>query len=214
MLRLLVATRNQGKANEFSAMLGGQFAVSHLADTLDLPPVDETDDTFAGNAALKALAVSRALPDELVVADDSGLEVAAIGGAPGVRSARYAGDNATDADNVAKLLTELVRVPEGERSARFCCVLVLAREGRTLASFCGTVEGSIARAAKGAHGFGYDPVFIPTGQTHTFAEMGNDAKSRISHRAVAVRQLRTYIETEYLLTSDPATVRRPPAAQS
>ena len=176
-------------------MLGGQFAVSHLADTLDLPPIEETEDTFAGNAALKALAVSRALPDALVVADDSGLEVAALGGAPGVRSARYAGDNASDADNIAKLLLELARVPEGDRSARFCCVLVLAQEGRTLASFCGTVEGSIAHASKGAHGFGYDPVFIPVGQTHTFAEMGDDAKSRVSHRAAAVRQLRTYIKT-------------------
>ena len=195
MLSLLVATRNQGKANEFSAMLGGQFAVSHLADRLDLPPVDETEDTFAGNAALKALVVSKALPDQLVVADDSGLEVASLGGAPGVRSARYAGDDASDADNITKLLTDLARVPQGDRRARFCCVLVLAREGRTLASFCGTVEGAIARAPQGAHGFGYDPVFIPTGQTHTFAEMGDDAKSRISHRAAAIQQLRAYIET-------------------
>ena len=174
-------------------MLGGHFAVSHLADTLDLPPVEETGATFEENAALKALAVAKALPDVLIVADDSGLEVAALGGAPGVRSARYAGEQASDADNVAKLLAELARIPGADRRARFCCALVLARGGEVLVTFRGIVDGVIAEAVAGKGGFGYDPVFVPAGETRTFAELGDAAKNEISHRAVAVRQLRAYL---------------------
>ncbi|MGI8819727.1 MAG: RdgB/HAM1 family non-canonical purine NTP pyrophosphatase [Chthoniobacterales bacterium] len=204
MHSLLLATRNAHKTREFAAILGPGFEVTDLAAFPDQPPVDETGSTFEENATLKALASSRLLPGRLIVADDSGLEVDALGGAPGVHSARYAGENATDANNVAKLLAELARRPgfqpgSGLQSrspspARFVCVLALAEQGETIGIFRGAVEGNISEEPRGHDGFGYDPIFQPAGHHRTFAELGQAKKNAISHRARAIAQLREHFE--------------------
>ena len=195
MRQLVLATRNRHKTHEFAAMLGGEFTIRDVSERTDLPEVEESGRTFEENAALKAITISRYVPD-LVVADDSGLEVEALGGAPGVYSARYAGNGATDADNVAKLLAELTAHGiDDEATAQFRCVVAVARDGGVLRSFNGIVRGVIARRAAGSHGFGYDPIFKPENSHHTFAELGADAKNAISHRARAVAQLRLWLRT-------------------
>ncbi len=174
-------------------MLGPRFCIRDLTGRRDLPEVEETGSTFEENATLKAVTISRFVP-ELVVADDSGLEVDALGGAPGVYSARYAGEGAADSDNVAKLLAELARNGvTAEPAAQFCCVLAVAQTGKLLRTFEGIVRGAIARAAAGGGGFGYDPIFKPEGSQSTFAELGEAAKNGVSHRARAVAQLRDYL---------------------
>ncbi|MFN2507350.1 MAG: RdgB/HAM1 family non-canonical purine NTP pyrophosphatase [Chthoniobacterales bacterium] len=194
MHQLLLATRNPHKMREFAEILGPQFNLSDLAKLPEVPVVEETGRTFEENAILKALAVSRPAPG-LVVADDSGLEVAALGGDPGVYSARYASASASDEQNVAKLLSRLQQVDPDRRNpfARFCCVLALASAGKLLRIFSGTVAGLIVSPARGKSGFGYDPVFVPEGFTETFAELGAGEKNRISHRARAIAQLRDYL---------------------
>ena len=195
MRQLLLATRNPHKTREFAAMLGGELTIRDVSGRTDLPEVEESGRTFEENAALKAVTISRYVPD-LVVADDSGLEVEALGGAPGVYSARYAGNGATDADNVAKLLAELTAHGiDDEATAQFRCVLVVAHDGGVLRSFNGVVRGVIAWRPAGSHGFGYDPVFKPENSEQTFAELGADAKNAISHRARAVAQLRVWLRT-------------------
>ena len=191
---LLVATRNAHKAREFREILGGQFEVHDLSTNPEIPETIESGKTFAENAILKAVAVSKEHPG-LVIADDSGLEVDALGGAPGIFSARYAGKHATDKENVDKVLGELARsgVQTGERSARFRAVLALARSGEILATFEGIVEGRIIDVPKGKHGFGYDPVFVPSGFSETFAELESDTKNRISHRAKALGKMKQYL---------------------
>ena len=189
MHRLVLATRNAHKTHEFAQILGAEFAVSDLASFRESARVDETGATFVENAILKAVAVSQQIA-ELVVADDSGLEVDALGGAPGIYSARYAGARASDAENVAKLLDELARCDADARGARFRCALALAREGKVLGIFEGVVEGTIVRTPRGSAGFGYDPVFQPAGLTQTFAELLPADKNRISHRARAIELLR------------------------
>ena len=194
MNRLLLATRNSHKTREFAEILGEEFAVRDLAGEPDIPVVEETGATFAENAILKAVAVSECLAG-LVVADDSGLEVDALDGAPGVYSARYAGPAAKDGDNVALLLAELRKRCAGRLpSARFRCVLALAREGKLVETFAGVVEGAIVDAPRGKDGFGYDPVFQPAGLTQTFAELPAEEKNRISHRANAIRLLRAALK--------------------
>jgi XTP/dITP diphosphohydrolase len=191
---LLVATRNAHKAREFREILGGQFEVHDLSTNPEIPETIESGKTFGENAILKSVAVSKEHPG-LVIADDSGLEVDVLGGAPGVFSARYAGKHATDKENVDKLLGELARsgVQTGERSARFRCVLALARSGKILATFEGIVEGRILDVPKGKQGFGYDPVFVPNGFAETFAELSAETKNRISHRAKALGKLKQYL---------------------
>jgi XTP/dITP diphosphohydrolase len=190
VVHLLLATANAHKTREFAEILRPDFAVRDLSDMRDLPQVEETGSTFEENARLKALAASAHVPG-LVVADDSGLEVAVLNGAPGVYSARYAGEGASDAANVAKLLAELRAYPSrGDRSARFCCALAVARDGEILDVLLGTAEGEIVEAPRGPNGFGYDPVFVPAGFHETFAELGEEKKNRISHRADAIRKLR------------------------
>jgi XTP/dITP diphosphohydrolase len=158
-----------------------------------LPEVEETGATFEENAIVKALAAT-AHSGALVVADDSGLEVDALNGAPGVHSARFAGPHATDAANVAKLRKDLSGLGEGfDRSARFCCVLAVAQKGELLATFVGAVEGQIATSVSGSGGFGYDPVFVPEGFTQSFAQLGAESKNAISHRAKALEKLRAYL---------------------
>lgn len=190
MLQLLLATRNAHKTREFAALLGDGFAVTDLTRAHDLEPVEETGRTFEENAILKATAASRVLAG-IVVADDSGLEVDSLAGAPGVYSARYAGEGASDTANVEKLLAAL----EGERNrrARFRCVLALAEDGKTAAIFSGEVEGRIRNAPAGRGGFGYDPVFVPDGYDGSFSELGPAVKNALSHRARAVVKLRDYL---------------------
>jgi XTP/dITP diphosphohydrolase len=188
--RLLLATRNAHKAREFSEILGPDFAVRDLSGEPDAPAIEETGQTFAENAILKAVAISTRFPGP-VVGDDSGLEVDVLGGAPGIFSARYAGPGARDRDNVARLLEELGRFPNERRySARFRCVLALARAGELLETCEGVIEGAIVSAPRGEGGFGYDPVFQPDGSSQTFGELPAAEKNRISHRAGAIRELR------------------------
>ena len=194
MFRLTIATRNAHKTREFANILGPDFFVSDLSAVLSMQPIEEIGETFAENAILKAVTVSAAVAG-WVLADDSGLEVAALNNAPGVRSARFAGENARDSENVAKLLHAIAAADPEERNreARFCCVLALARAGELVQVVQGTVEGRLASAAKGENGFGYDPVFLPVGYDQTFAELGDSIKNRISHRARAVAALREYL---------------------
>jgi XTP/dITP diphosphohydrolase len=186
-MELLLATRNQHKAREFRELLGADFGVIDLTATPEITMPDETGKTFAENAILKATSLSKRV-DGLVVADDSGLEVDALDAAPGIYSARYSGENANDRANLDKLLRELKNVPS--RSARFRCVIVLAQEGKVLDAFEGVVEGTVVNSPRGSAGFGYDPVFQPTGFNQTFAEMPPHLKNKISHRAKAVTMLR------------------------
>jgi XTP/dITP diphosphohydrolase len=187
---LLLATRNRHKTSEFSEILGGEFVVRDLTAEAGAPEVEETGATLEENAILKAIAISAWRPG-LVVGDDSGLEVDALGGAPGVYSARYAGPSAKDAQNISRLLSEL-RPHHSERpfAARFRCVLALARDGKLLGTFDGAVEGQIVDLPRGEGGFGYDPVFQPAGFAQTFGELSAEAKNEISHRANAIRRLR------------------------
>ncbi len=184
---ILLATGNHNKTREVSEILGPDWIVESLADHPQIKPAEETGSSFEENASLKALAASHHYHG-LVLADDSGLEVDALGGMPGVYSARYAGNQATDADNIAKLLhaLESVGVDPVERRARFRCVIVAALRGKTIGSFEGTVEGSISLLPHGHSGFGYDPVFIPAGFQKTFAEMSAAEKHSISHRSRAL----------------------------
>ena len=190
---LTIATRNAHKAQEIAAILPPHFTVRTLADYPTLPDVEETGTTFAENAALKACGISAALPG-LVLADDSGLCVDALAGAPGVYSARYAGEHGNDAANNAKLLADLAALPATTpKTARFMCAMCLAEGGRVKAEFIGKVEGSITATPAGEHGFGYDPLFVPHGYTCTMAQLPTEEKNRISHRADALQQFLAFI---------------------
>jgi len=185
MHHLLLATRNRHKTTELAAMLGPCFQVEDLNAHPEMPETPETGATFLENATLKAVAASRFFGDDrLVLADDSGLEVDALDGAPGVLSARFSGEGATDLKNLELLLVKLQGVPN--RAARFRCVIALARAGELAASFDGACEGQIIDAPRGKDGFGYDPVFVPEGGTLTFAEIPAEAKNSMSHRAKAM----------------------------
>jgi XTP/dITP diphosphohydrolase len=188
-LRLVLATANPDKAAEVVAILSGWPAIELLARPDGVGDVDETGDTLLDNARLKAEAVS-AFAGLPAVADDTGLEVDALGGDPGVRTARYAGEDATYADNVAKLLAELAALPDGGglRRARFRTVALVSFPDGDEVWAEGVVDGVIAQESRGSAGFGYDPVFIPDGGEETFAEMG-ETKHEISHRGRAFRAL-------------------------
>jgi len=189
-----VATRNAHKTREIQHILGSGFSVRDLRAYPQISEIIETGTSFEENAKLKALGVSTKLPG-LVIADDSGLEVDALGGAPGIHSARYAGANATDTEKIDKLLEELARVraKNDSRRARFHCLLALARNGEVLGVFEGTVEGEITERPRGSHGFGYDPIFVPKGFERTFGELGPAEKNQLSHRARALEKLRTFL---------------------
>ncbi len=194
MIELLFATRNAHKTKEIQKILGPQFQVNDLAEHPEIPHIAEIGRTFEENAILKAVAVSKRVPG-FVVADDSGLEVDALGGAPGIYSARYAGSAASDKEKIEKLLEELVRVgaPKDARGARFRCVLALARKGEVLGVFEGVVEGQIADQPRGSGGFGYDPIFVPNGFQRTFGELEPAEKNQLSHRARALAKLRGFL---------------------
>jgi len=188
VIELVVATRNRHKTREIQHILGPEFMVRDLGAHPEVSEIRESGTSFEENATHKALAASRQLP-ALVIADDSGLAVDALGGAPGIYSARYAGANATDTDKIDKLLRELerVRATDDRRRARFRSVVALARNGDLLGTFEGTVEGRITDKARGDSGFGYDPIFIPEGFGQTFGELPTEVKNTISHRAKAIR---------------------------
>jgi XTP/dITP diphosphohydrolase len=190
---LLLATRNQHKTREFAQLLGPNFTLRDLTSEHALPEILETGRTFEENAVIKAIAISKIFPDQIVLADDSGLEVKSLAGAPGIFSARYAGEKAIDRHNVEKLLRELQSATE--RSARFRCVIALAKNGKLMTTVVGDVAGAITKSPRGENGFGYDPIFIPEGFKATFAELPSDAKNAISHRAKAVAELVRYFNT-------------------
>lgn len=186
MKNMTVATGNSHKTQEIRAMLGDAYDVTDLKSYPELPEVEETGATFLENATLKAVQISEQIGG-LVLSDDSGLEVDFLHGAPGVHSARYAGVHGDDTANNAKLLANLEGVES--REARFRCVMVLAQNGQVLAHFDGAVEGKIIIEQQGAGGFGYDPLFVPDGYERTFAELGEDVKNGLSHRAEAMQQV-------------------------
>lgn len=191
---LIFASRNQGKIEEIKSMLS-PLGISVLsAKDLNLPDVDETGKTFEENAYIKALAAAKAknIP---CIADDSGLCVDAIGGRPGVYTARYAPDRDFD-KGMDKLLQELADTKSGNRSAHFSCVIVLAHPNGSYKSFEGRVDGQIAIQKTGHAGFGYDPIFIPTGFSRSFAEFDSAEKNKISHRGRALQKFITYLKSE------------------
>lgn len=193
--RLLLATRNAHKTREVREILGAGWIVADLTAHPEIADVEETGATFEENARLKAVAAARHF-DGWVMADDSGLEVDALGGAPGVRSARFAGDGATMAGNRALLRERLAGVPAGDRAARFRCALALARDGEVVAVFDGVVEGTVIDVERGGGGFGYDPLFVPEGHDRTFAELPAAVKHTLSHRGRAMARLAEFLRRE------------------
>lgn len=191
MTRLLVATKNPGKLREYQSLLDGLPVewVSLQDVGLSALDVPETGVTFAENAGLKAKAYARA-SGLLTLADDSGLEVDALGGAPGVWSARYAGPRASDEDRYRKLLAALADTPADQRTARFRCVVAVATHTGAVETADGVCEGSIAFAPRGVNGFGFDPVFIVAGRDKTMAELSSTEKNAISHRGRALVAMR------------------------
>lgn len=193
MLELIIASKNEGKIREIVDVLNLHDAkICTFKDYPSWPEVEETGSTFYDNALIKARALVEAF-GKTAIADDSGLEVDALGGEPGVYSARYAGEEGNPEKNNEKLLRELEGVEEGKRTARFRCVAVLLTPDGWVASADGTLEGRIGFEPRGKRGFGYDPIFIPEDETRTVAEMPADEKNAISHRGKAFRKLKEKI---------------------
>jgi len=204
MKHILIATSNAGKLRDFAgAALAHGVAVGSIPDFSSLPLVVEDGETFEANARKKAEQYSLHVPDMLIMADDSGLEVDALGGAPGVHSARYAAEephkadaNTDDNDNNQRLLRELKDVPWEKRTGRFVCVIVAARNGKALGTFRGVAEGYILNRLQGSGGFGYDPMFYSPAIGKTFAELSAEEKSQYSHRGAAFRQFLGWIDRQ------------------
>ena len=191
MAYIVVATGNQHKVAEYRELLAGQqVELQSLADYPGFPGCEENGSTFAENASIKALAACKYC-DLPAFADDSGLEVEALGGRPGIHSSRYA---PTDPERIAKLLAELKGVEN--RRARFVCVIAIAINGEVIETFEGEVRGVIVDAPRGSSGFGYDPIFLPDGETRTFGELPAEVKNTISHRANAFRKALEFVENE------------------
>lgn len=187
-MKIFFASSNSGKLREYRELATGTaFEIALLPSFSQISQFDEAAPTFAENAAGKALYYSRFSPD-VVLADDSGLVVPALGGAPGVRSARYSGPHASDQDNVTKLLREMEGKQGGERRARFVCVIAVARRGCMLVVVSHFAEGIIANEPRGSNGLGYDPIFLFPDVSRTFAEIPADEKNRLSHRGKAFRR--------------------------
>ena len=192
-MKLLLATRNRNKVVEMQhALAGTGWQVMMLSDFGDIPEVDEDGATFEENARKKARSAS-ARVEMWTLAEDAGLEVDALGGEPGVKSARYCGEGASDADRMHKVLERIINVPEERRTARFRCVMCLIDTAGKETCFEGRCEGHIAHSARGTAGFGYDPIFIPEGHSQTFGELGLSVKSKISHRARAMQQVIAFL---------------------
>jgi len=195
-MKLLIATHNEGKKREYEALFhDGRLRLITLTDMGIRDEVAETGATYAENALLKACGYA-ALTGLLTLADDSGLEVDALGGAPGVYSARYAGKGASDEDRCRLLLSELQGVPDEQRSARFRCAIALAWPGGRSEVVEGACEGVITHEPKGVHGFGYDPVFYVAELGQTMAQLPQELKNQISHRALAAAKARDILERE------------------
>lgn len=198
-MKIVLATRNQGKIEEIRSLLKGEegrgsIEICSLKDYPDLPEIAEDGATFSENARKKALTVAQ-LTGQIAVADDSGLEVDALGGAPGVYSARFAGDGASDSANIKKLLASLRDIPLDKRGARFACVIALATPEGEVSLVDGECRGMIAMEERGTAGFGYDPLFIAPDYGKTFAELGSEIKNKISHRARALSKLCRLLES-------------------
>ncbi len=193
--RLIIATRNAHKTAEIRAMIGDRFEVLDVASFTECPEIEETGTTFLENARLKAEGISRVI-DGWVLSDDSGLEVDALGGAPGVWSSSFGGEEGNHAMNNARLLREMSG--KADRRARFRCAMVLAQGGKEIANFSGTIEGTIIDDARGAKGFGYDPLFVPEGHAATFAELGDEIKNSLSHRSRALTQAVEFLSRQPL----------------
>ncbi|MBI4709690.1 MAG: XTP/dITP diphosphatase [Nitrospirae bacterium] len=218
-MNIILATRNKKKAEEMQKILGAAGTVPNLPpsagnsgtvlivsvltlqDFPECPDVIEDGDTFEANAVKKALHTAKHT-GMIAVADDSGLEVDALNGAPGVFSARYAGEPSDDKKNLEKVLQKMKDVPDEKRTARFVCCIALALPDGNVKTFLGYVEGKIGRVPRGNNGFGYDPVFYPDGHDRTFAEMSDNEKNALSHRGRALRKLQ-----EYLLQTTEGTER-------
>lgn len=186
MLTLTIATRNPHKTAEIRAMIDHRMLVRDVTEIGNLPTVEETGDTFLANATLKAIAISQAVSG-WVLADDSGLEIPALGGAPGVWSSSYGGEEGNHEKNNLRLQRELASLGNTSQPARFRCVMVLAKDGVAQAHFDGTVEGVVTVRPSGTTGFGYDPHFIPHGYQQSFAELGDAVKNQLSHRSHALQ---------------------------
>ena len=204
MLQILAATTNQHKIQEFQAMLdasadSGRVCIISPDTIKDFPVIVENGTSFEENARIKAGQAAR-YADMAAFADDSGLEVAALGGAPGIYSARYGGENASYAEKMAKLLDELKNFDD--RRARFVCVIALAYRGDIVETFRGEVTGHIAPEPRGTEGFGYDPIFIPDGYDKTFGELGEEVKSKLSHRARAFALAAEFVHRELQTMDD------------
>lgn len=205
MQRILIATSNPGKLRDFAGAAAPHgIEIAGIPDFASLPPVVEDGQTFEDNARKKAEEYSQYARGEIVVADDSGLEVDALQGAPGVHSARYAADqphladeNTDDEANNSRVLRELRKVPAEKRTGRFVCLLAAARDGKTLATFRGTAEGVILDAPRGTNGFGYDPLFYFPQIQKTFAELSAEEKAQYSHRGAAFRKLLDWYEKKF-----------------
>lgn len=195
---LWLATKNKGKVGEFERLLSGYWHVRSLAELHEIKQIEETGSTYEENAQLKALAWACSLQNEYVLADDSGIEVDFLNGAPGIYSARYAGERATDAMNNEKLLQKLSHLEEAkDRCARFRAVIVLVFGNKTLFVAEGVCEGTIAFENRGTNGFGYDSIFIPSGFNQTFGELPSSVKDKLSHRGMAVQKMAQFLK-EYV----------------
>lgn len=190
-MKLVLATRNQGKVREIGEILEDQSGIELLSlrNYPNAPSVVEDGKTYEENAIKKAAALAE-YTGHLTISDDSGLEVDALDGSPGVHSARYAGEDASDQDRIVKLLDVLQAVPDDRRSARFICAVAIAEPSIQAQVVRGVCEGRIICAPRGLGGFGYDPIFVPVGYSETFAELGDDVKNQISHRAKALGKAR------------------------
>ena len=209
--KLLVATRNLGKAREYEYLLRGvPVSITSLDELGIYREIEETGGTFKENARIKATGYA-ALSGLLTLADDSGLEVDALGGAPGVRSARYAGPEATDSERVKLLLEHLEGTPRAERTGRFRCVIAVSTPTGEVSTVSGAVEGIISREPKGTNGFGYDPIFQIPDLGRTMAELSIEEKNRISHRAQAAKKAVALLKS--MLAGEVAGLR-PPAGES
>ena len=211
MQRILIATSNPGKLRDFAGAAASHgIEIAGIPDFASLPLVVEDGQTFEDNARKKAEGYSQYAVGEIVVADDSGLEVDALHGAPGVHSARYAADqphladeNTDDEANNARVLRELRKVHREKRTGRFVCVLAAAQDGKTLATFRGMAEGVIVDAPRGTNGFGYDPLFYFPQIQKTFAELSAGEKAQYSHRGAAFRQFLDWYERQFSSPEQP-----------
>lgn len=198
MLKIVLATKNKGKIEEIKYIfkesgIKEALEIHPLSDYPDIPEIAEDGTTFSENAAKKAVTVARAT-GLTAIADDSGLEVDALNSAPGIYSARFAGEGSTDSENIRKLLRLLEGIPDEKRGAGFVCVIAIADPDGNVELMEGKCRGIIAMEERGTSGFGYDPVFIVPGYGKTFAELGEEIKNKISHRAIALGKLKTHLK--------------------